>query len=78
MLTSIEMIGIRRAATARRVLDEARSPSNSMYDWWVRSRYPIELAPTPAPWASTIINMLGTKRICRLSLGPGDEPCCIV
>ena len=32
-----------------------------MYGWWVRFRYPIELAPTHAPQLS--INMLDTKQV---------------
>lgn len=40
------------------------------YGWWVRFRYPIELAPTP-PRASTI--HLFKASPTRLPHGPGDE-----
>jgi hypothetical protein len=53
-------------------VDEGSSPSNSMYDWWVRFRYPIELAPT----GSSGINYLNlVQNQPRLS---GDLSCCIL
>ena len=34
-----------------------------MYGWWVRFRYPIELAPTPLLGPQLFVSMLVTKRV---------------
>jgi hypothetical protein len=46
---------------------------NSMYGWWVRSRYLKELALAPAAWA---LSLTIYQRPPRLPNGPGDELCC--